>query len=75
MCSDALLLPAYRGSFFAFEIRFQSYSEAYDDDFEDIRRRVPDLGRLKATIGYSPTYDLPQIVRDVHQSQISVQNT
>lgn len=57
------------------EISFQSYSEAYDDDFEDIRRRVPDLGRIKATIGYSPTYGLPQIIRDVHQSQISVQNT
>lgn len=57
------------------EIRFQSYSEAYDDDFEDIRRRVPDLGRIRQTIGFSPTYDLPQIVRDVYESQISVQNT
>lgn len=57
------------------EIQFQSYSEAYDDDFEDIRRRVPDLSRIKGTIGYSPSYDLPQIIRDVYQSQISAQNT
>ena len=57
------------------EIQFQSYSEAYDDDFEDIRRRVPDLSRIKGTIGYSPSYDLPQIIRDVYQSQINAQNT
>jgi UDP-glucose 4-epimerase len=53
------------------EISFQSYSEAYDDDFEDIRRRVPDLSRIKSTIGYTPTYELDQIIRDVWQSQIT----
>jgi UDP-glucose 4-epimerase len=46
-------------------IEFQSYSQAYDDDFEDIRRRVPDLSRLRATIGYRPRYDLAGIIRDV----------
>jgi UDP-glucose 4-epimerase len=44
---------------------FQSYAEAYDDDFEDIRRRVPDLSRLKSTIGYEPRYDLGAIIRDL----------
>ncbi len=57
------------------EICFQSYSEAYDDDFEDIRRRVPDLSRIKSTIGYTPTYELGQIIHDVWQSQITSQNT
>ena len=46
-------------------IQFQSYSEAYDDDFEDIRRRVPDLSRLKKAIDYSPSYHLTDIIRDV----------
>jgi UDP-glucose 4-epimerase len=46
-------------------IEFQSYADAYDDDFEDIRRRVPDLTRLRKTIGYQPKYDLPAIIRDV----------
>jgi UDP-glucose 4-epimerase len=46
-------------------IQFQSYSEAYDDDFEDIRRRVPDLSRLKKAIDYSPRYHLTDIIRDV----------
>jgi UDP-glucose 4-epimerase len=44
---------------------FQSYAEAYDDDFEDIRRRVPDLSRLKATIGYQPQYHLEAIIRSL----------
>jgi UDP-glucose 4-epimerase len=46
-------------------IEFQSYSQAYDDDFEDIRRRVPDLTRLKQAINYRATQSLDDIIRDV----------
>jgi UDP-glucose 4-epimerase len=46
-------------------IAFQSYTEAYDADFEDIRRRVPDLSRLRQTIGYEARSGLDDIVRDV----------
>ena len=46
-------------------IRFQSYSQAYDEDFEDIRRRVPDLARIRQTINYAPTLFLDDIIRDV----------
>lgn len=46
-------------------IEFQSYTEAYDADFEDIRRRVPDLTRLRQAIGYAPRSGLDDIVRDV----------
>ena len=46
-------------------IQFQSYAEAYDDDFEDIRRRVPDLSRIKKAIEYSPRHHLTDIIRDV----------
>jgi UDP-glucose 4-epimerase len=46
-------------------IQFQSYADAYDKDFEDIRHRVPDLSRLRATIAYQPKYDFPAIIRDV----------
>jgi UDP-glucose 4-epimerase len=56
------------------EIRFQSYAEAYDEDFEDIRRRVPDLTRIRSTIGYQPRFGLTQIIQDVWQSQINSQN-
>lgn len=53
----------------AVEIEFQSYADAYDEDFEDIRRRVPDLTRLKETIAHNPQYDLDGIIREVIQSK------
>ncbi len=46
-------------------IQFQSYSQAYNEDFEDIRRRVPDLARIRQAIGYAPTLFLDDIIRDV----------
>ena len=46
-------------------VEFQSYTDAYDRDFEDIRRRVPDLTKLATTIGFRPQQDLASIVRDV----------
>jgi UDP-glucose 4-epimerase len=39
-----------------------SYQDAYGADFEDMRRRVPDLSRIRATIGYAPTKSLRDIV-------------
>lgn len=50
-------------------IEFQSYADAYDEDFEDIRRRVPDLSRLRNTIDYQPQYDLDAIIQDVVSSK------
>ena len=49
-------------------IVYQSYSEAYDQDFEDIRRRVPDLTRIRKAIGYVPSLGLDEIIRDVFES-------
>ncbi|AMV33866.1 dTDP-glucose 4,6-dehydratase [Pirellula sp. SH-Sr6A] len=46
-------------------IEFQSYARAYDEDFEDIRRRVPDLTRIREAIGYSPCHSIDDIIRDV----------
>ena len=46
-------------------IEFQTYADAYDEDFEDIRRRVPDLTRLRATIGHVSDHDLDSIIRKV----------
>ena len=47
------------------EVKFQSYAEAYDSDFEDVRARVPDLSRLRQTIDFRPRYDLRQIIDEV----------
>lgn len=46
-------------------VAFQSYAQAYDDDFEDIRRRVPDLSRIRGAIDYRPRFQLDDIIRDV----------
>ena len=46
-------------------IDFQTYADAYDESFEDIRRRVPDLSRIERTIGYQPAKDLDAIIDSV----------
>ncbi len=51
------------------EIEYQSYSQAYDQSFEDIRRRVPDLSRVRAAIGFRPTYSLDDIIDAVAEYQ------
>jgi UDP-glucose 4-epimerase len=50
-------------------IDFQSYAEAYDDSFEDIRRRVPDLTRIQKAIGFKATKDLDAIIDAVAKHQ------
>lgn len=46
-------------------IRLVPYDEAYEDGFEDMPRRVPDLTKVKALIGYAPTQTLDDIILDV----------
>lgn len=48
-------------------IQFVSYAQAYDEDFEDIRRRIPDLSRIKETIGYQPRLTLADVIRELVQ--------
>jgi UDP-glucose 4-epimerase len=52
-------------------IVYQSYTEAYDSDFEDIRRRVPDLSRLRATIDYQPKRSLDTTIRDIWETNLA----
>lgn len=51
-------------------IEFQSYAAAYDQDFEDIRHRVPDLSRLRSTIAYERQYDLDRIIQELIQLRL-----
>jgi UDP-glucose 4-epimerase len=41
------------------------YAEAYAPGFEDIRHRVPDLTRIRETIGYRPRHCLDDIIGEV----------
>lgn len=41
------------------------YSEAYGDGFEDMRRRVPDLTKVRELIGYRPRIAVDEIIEKV----------
>ena len=36
------------------EIEYISYSQAYDEGFEDMKRRQPDISKIKKLIGFKP---------------------
>lgn len=44
-------------------IRFVSYDDAYEEGFEDMMVRVPDLSKIKSLIDYDPQIDLNDILR------------
>jgi len=44
---------------------YTPYSDAYPAGFEDIQRRVPDISKINAAIGWAPSKDLTQIIRDI----------
>lgn len=47
------------------EIVYIPYSEAYEAGFEDMPRRVPDIGKIAALVGFAPKMDLDGILREV----------
>ena len=49
-------------------IRLIPYDEAYESGFEDMPRRVPDLTKIHAMVGYQPTLTLDDILSDVIES-------
>ena len=44
------------------------YDQAYEAGFEDMPRRVPDLTKIEAAIGYKPQIGLDEIIRRVASS-------
>ena len=46
-------------------IQYVPYDEAYEEGFEDMPRRVPDISKLRELIGYEPTLGLDEIIRTV----------
>ena len=47
------------------EIVYVPYEEAYTQKFEDLRRRVPNLSRIREAIEYAPTRDLDAILNEL----------
>jgi UDP-glucose 4-epimerase len=49
----------------ASEIVTLPYDEVYEAGFEDMARRIPDLGKIRKLIGYEPTVQLDRIIEEV----------
>lgn len=47
------------------EIVFIPYEQAYEAGFEDMPRRLPDISKIQALIGYRPTLDLPEMLERI----------
>ena len=45
--------------------QYVDYQTAYGAAFDDLRRRVPDLSRIRQAIGFEPTRSLDQILRQL----------
>jgi len=47
------------------EIEHIPYEKAYGPGFEDMERRCPNIDKLRAAIGFAPSYDLDGIIQSV----------
>jgi UDP-glucose 4-epimerase len=47
------------------EIILMPYDEAYEEGFEDMPRRVPDISKIGAAVGFRPTMKLDGILQSV----------
>jgi UDP-glucose 4-epimerase len=50
------------------KISFVPFDEAYEAGFEEIRRRVPDITKIRRAIGFAPSATLDQIIASVIDS-------
>jgi UDP-glucose 4-epimerase len=50
------------------QINYIPYTDAYPAGFEDMQRRVPDISKIKKTIGWEPTHSLDSIIDNVASS-------
>jgi UDP-glucose 4-epimerase len=63
ICDLARLVIERTGS--TSSIEFIPFEKAYDENFEDLQRRVPDLTKIKTLIGYSPKVGIEEIIDKV----------
>lgn len=49
-------------------IQYVPYEQAYEEGFEDMPRRIPDISKISALIGFRPTMTLDQIITSVVES-------
>ncbi len=46
-------------------VTYVPYEKAYEEGFEDMHRRVPDISKIARLIGFRPSFDLDAILRSV----------
>jgi UDP-glucose 4-epimerase len=56
-------------------VRQVPYEQVYESGFEDMRRRVPDVGKLRAAIGFAPEIPLEQALESIIHYYRSPQTT
>jgi UDP-glucose 4-epimerase len=59
------------------EIVFVPYDEAYEEGFEDMPRRIPDISKVNKLIGFKPALELDGILKsviDFHSGQSAREN-
>jgi UDP-glucose 4-epimerase len=59
----AVLVKALTNS--SSEILLIPYDRAYEEGFEDMPRRVPDISKIRKMIGYEPTLNIKEILKKV----------
>jgi UDP-glucose 4-epimerase len=47
------------------EIHVIPYDEAYEEGFEDMPRRYPDIAKIETAVGWAPSRSLDEILTDV----------
>ena len=47
------------------KIEYIPYKEAYGEGFEDMKRRVPDISKIRKAIGWQPEVDLDELLQRV----------
>lgn len=47
------------------KIVYITYEQAYEEGFEDMARRIPDISKINKLIGFKSTFILPEIIMDI----------
>jgi UDP-glucose 4-epimerase len=63
------------GAFSSSPIQHIPYDSAYEQGFEDMQRRVPDISKIKKLVGYRNTHDLDAILAKVIEYERSKLNS
>ena len=64
---DQLKQPAQLST----QIVYIPYDEAYTSGFEDMQRRVPDISKINAMVGWKPKWTLRQSIEDILRANLS----